>query len=218
LTCLIGPNGSGKTSLLHALAGIGRAEGEILIGGHDPRLSPPAERSALLIYVPASRHIAWSLRAGDLVELGITGEDVSERVRASLELLGLDGFENRRVDRMSTGERSRVLLARALAAAPRLLLLDEPTANLDPYWQLRLMDHLCSLAHEQGRTMLIALHDLEVARRYGDRLLLMEEGEIVADGRSADILDGAHLASVFGIRKIEGEWVWIRPEDRRSSP
>jgi iron complex transport system ATP-binding protein len=206
LTCLIGPNGSGKTSLLHALAGIGRPEGEVRIDGQDPKRAPPARRTRLLAYLPASREIVWPLLARDVVALGLPDGRSVDAVKASLELLGVSGLAERRVDRLSTGERSRVLIARVLAADPTLLLLDEPTANLDLLWQLRLMDHLRRLARRQGRAILAAIHDLEIARRFADRLVMMHEGAVRADGEPEMLLSSRHMREVFGVEPGDRGW------------
>jgi len=201
LICLIGPNGSGKTSLLHALARIGGASGDVRIDGRRPEDLVPAERRRLLSYLPASRDIAWPLAARDLVRLG-SDEDEADEAMAALELTRWAG---RRVDRLSTGERSRVLIARALAPKPRLLLFDEPVANLDPLWQLRLMERLGE-AVRNGQGAIVAMHDLDLAARFADRLVLMDQGAIVADGEPRTILASARLEAVFGIRKVSGEW------------
>jgi iron complex transport system ATP-binding protein len=212
LICLVGPNGSGKTSLLHALAGIGSPAGEVMIAGTDARMSAPAERQGLLSYLPATRQIAWPLTARDVILLGAHGR--SEIPAALTAELSLAALLDRRVDRLSTGERSRVLLARALAGEPRLLLLDEPVANLDPLWQLRLMTLLTSLpARAQG--VLVALHDLDLAARFADRLIVMNEGAIVADGDPAQLIGSGVIGEVFGIEKgAEGWRPLSRPEDR----
>jgi iron complex transport system ATP-binding protein len=202
LVCLVGPNGSGKTSLLHALARIGRPTGEVRIDGRRPEDLPPAQRRRLLSYLPASRDIAWPLATEDVVRLGA---DRTESLEA-MEALGLGPFARRRVDRLSTGERSRVLIARALASKPRLLLLDEPVANLDPLWQLRLMEILRD-ATAGGQGAVVAMHDLDLAARYADRLVLMDSGSIVADGAPDAMLHSDRLGDVFGIRRAGGIWL-----------
>lgn len=204
LTCLIGPNGSGKTSLLHALAGIGSPGGAVRIGGVDPMTLGPAHRPRLFSYLPASRDIGWPLAARDLIALGLPEE--LGAIDGLLDDLGLSAMADRRVDRMSTGERSRVLIARALAARPKLLLLDEPVANLDPLWQLKLMDYLAAYVRGGEHAVLLAVHDLELARSNGDRLIIMEHGRIAADGDPRALLDGPHIPAIFGIERREGGW------------
>jgi iron complex transport system ATP-binding protein len=205
LCCLIGPNGSGKTSLLHALAGIGAPSGTVLIEGADPRLLAPQLRQRLYSYLPASREIAWPLSASDLIALGL-GQRSPARIKELLRSFGLEDFASRRIDRMSTGERSRVLIARALASRPRLLLLDEPASNLDPLWQLKLMDHLAAEAGANGQAVLMAVHDLDLARCYADRLIVMHKGQVVADGMPGEVLAGSVIPAVFGIERSEGRW------------
>ena len=200
LTCLIGPNGSGKTSLLHAIGGIGSPGGKVRIDGVDPfRLGPP-QRQRLLTFAPASRDIKWPLTAQDLIRLG--GENAIDEVLAALELVP---FADRRVDLLSTGERARVLLARALAPRPLLLLLDEPVANLDPHWQLKLMGLLRDFTRQPGRAALMASHDLELAGRFANRLIVMDERRIVADG-GPQLLTGPEIPTVFGIERRNGDW------------
>jgi len=198
LACLVGPNGSGKTSLLHAIAGIGGPAGEVRIDGRDPRTLAPAERLRQLAFLPATRELLWPLRARDLIALGGAAEAEISEIVALLELGAVAG---RRADLLSTGERSRVLIARALAPRPRLLLLDEPTANLDPLWQIRLMEMLKGQLRETGQAALVAIHDLDAAARYADRILVMDKGRIAAEG-----LDRDNVASIFGIERVAGEW------------
>jgi iron complex transport system ATP-binding protein len=199
LLALVGPNGSGKTSLLHALARIGAAGGEVRIDGTDPAALAPDARRRLLAYLPATRDVAWPVTARDLVALGGGSfEDVAPD-------LDLEPLADRRMDQLSTGERSRVLLARALAPRPRLLLLDEPAANLDPAWQLRLMAALRTCV-DDGQGVIAAFHDLDLAARYADRMLVMSGGRVAADGIPAEILAGRVIADVFGIRRDDKGW------------
>jgi len=202
---LVGPNGSGKTSLLHALAGIGGPGGEVRIDGEDPRRLPPESRKRRLAYLPSSRDIAWPMTVRDVVALGSAAGS-----KEAIAALGLAGLADRRIDRLSTGERSRALIARALAQDSTLLLLDEPTANLDPAWQIRLMDRLRHVA--AARVVVAALHDLDLAARHCDRLIVMDEGAIAADGAPAGLLGGADIRRVFGVeRGADGGWTLVRP-------
>ena len=204
LVCLIGPNGSGKTSLLHALAGIGAPKGIVALDGADPRTLPPAARPAALTYLPASRDVPWPLLARDAIALGGGS--------AQFPALELESLLDRRLDTLSTGERSRVMIARALAPRPRLLLLDEPTANLDLLWQIRLMQLVREEVHSGGSAALVAIHDLEAAGRYADRVIVMDGGRIVAEGME-------EVPAVFGVERREGRWEAVRPRaDPRSSP
>ncbi|HYJ51584.1 MAG TPA: ABC transporter ATP-binding protein [Allosphingosinicella sp.] len=202
--CLIGPNGSGKTSLLHALAGIGAPTGTVALDGVDPRTLPPSVRPAFLTYLPASRDVPWPLLARDVIALGGGA--------AAFPTLELQPFLDRPINRLSTGERSRVLIARALAPRPKLLLLDEPTANLDPLWQIRLMALVREELKTGERAALVAIHDLDSAELYADRVIVMNEGRIVAEGMD-------QIPAVFGVERRAGRWEAIRPPaDPRSSP
>ena len=216
LVCLIGPNGSGKTSLLHALARINGADGAIRIHGQDPDRLAPDDRKRLLSFLPASREIAWPLSGRDLISLGLPSGGESGWLDAIGDALELAPLLDRRIDRLSTGERSRVLIARALVSRPRLVLLDEPAANLDPSWQLRLMDLLKRLA-AGGQSVIAAMHDLDLAARYADRLVLMEKGRIAAEGEPALLVSGPESPRFFGVSRGKSGWEWVSPPARPRS-
>ncbi|QPQ55717.1 ABC transporter ATP-binding protein [Allosphingosinicella flava] len=205
ITCLIGPNGSGKTSLLHALARIGKPAGTVEVGGKDVDRLAPEQRARALTYLPASRDIAWPLLARDVVMLGAAGAGGGDR-EALFASLGMAELADRRMDRLSTGERARVLLARALVARPNVLLLDEPTANLDPLWKIRMMERLSDEAGIGKRAVMIAVHDLDMAAAHADRLIVMQGGRIVADGDPDLVLDDPVIPAVFGVKRTEAGW------------
>jgi iron complex transport system ATP-binding protein len=216
LTCVIGPNGSGKTSLLHALARISGAAGSVSIAGTDVQGLAPAQRARLLAFLPASHDLVWPIGGRDLVALSGAGP---EEVAAVMERLELASFADRRTDRLSTGERSRILIARALAASPALLLLDEPTSNLDPLWQIRLMEMVRAEVAGTARAAVVAMHDLTAAGRYSDRLMVMESGRIAADGAPEAVLASPVIPAVFGVERTGEGWRPVSPAaGPRSSP
>jgi iron complex transport system ATP-binding protein len=214
LVAVIGPNGGGKTSLLRALAGVERSAGTVLIDGEDLDTILPARRPRLVTYLPASREVVWPIAARDVIALGLSAPD-PVRIEELIWLLELEPLASRPIDHLSTGERARVLLARALAPRPKLLLLDEPLSNLDPYWVLRLLEILRETV-ESGTTALVALHDIDRVIAV-DRALLMSGGDVKADLQPAEMLDSRALVDAFRIERSEGGWS-VRREGRRSSP
>jgi iron complex transport system ATP-binding protein len=215
MVALIGPNGGGKTSLLRALADIERTGGEVCIDGENLRALSPARRPYLATFLPASRELVWPISARDVISLGLPKAD-PDRVDELIDLLELGPLADRTVDRLSTGERARVLVARALAPKPRLLLLDEPLSNLDPYWVLRLME-IVREAVLEGAAALIALHDIDRVPAF-DRALLIAGGEIRADLPPHEMLPSAALAEAFRIERGEFGWAVRRTADPRSLP
>jgi iron complex transport system ATP-binding protein len=192
---LIGPNGSGKTSLLHALAGIPPALGAVTIAGTNSFGLRPDERQRLFTFLPASRDVAWPLSARDFIGLALPPATDWAALAERFELRPL---LDRRMDHLSTGERSRIMIARALAPDPLLLLLDEPIANLDPYWQLAILEELQNRARG-GKTVIAAIHDLGAAIDWSDRLLLMDGCRCVADAAPAEMLESGQIEMVFRI-------------------
>lgn len=204
LTALVGPNGAGKTSLLHALAGIGRPMGSVTIAGRPLAAIAPRTRAGALGYVPASRELAWPLSVRALVTLTAPAASADDVARM-LDLMALSPLAERRADRLSTGERSRVLIARALLPRPAILLLDEPFANLDPLWQLRLSERLRAAA-QSGMAVLFSAHDLDLASGLASRMLVMDGGARVADGAPDALIADGTVARVFGVARDGTGW------------
>lgn len=214
LVAVIGPNGGGKTSLLRALARIETSHGAVSIAGRDLDSAPESERRHLLAYLPASRDVRWSISVRDVIALGLAAND-PDRVDAMIETFDLSSLADRRVDSLSTGERARVLMARAFAAEPKALLLDEPLSNLDPYWVLRLVDEF-RRATDSGQILLVALHDLSLLDRF-DRAILVANGRIQMDETPAGLLADERFETIFRVRQADGRWQLIPPADPRSS-
>lgn len=214
LVALVGPNGGGKTSLLRALARIEGASGAVAIDGEDLDLAPLARRRHLLSLLPASRDVTWPIAARDVIALGLDRPDAA-RIDQLIGELELEALADRPINRLSTGERARVLFARALAGNPRILLLDEPLSNLDPYWVLRILSIL-EVTARSGHTILLALHDLAQLSHFG-RALLIANGRVQMDEAPAALVASERFGEVFRVEAANGGWS-IRLEDRQSSP
>lgn len=199
---VVGANGSGKTTLLRAALGLirpaaGRAE---LAGGEVRRLSE-VERARLVGYLPQERHVGWNMTAWRVASLGAFHARPAEarmRADAALARVGLLGLRDRGVLEMSGGERARVLLARLLATEAPLMVADEPIAGLDPDAQLLALDLLREEAN-RGAAVVLTLHDLGLAARYCDRLLVLASGRVVGDASPAQALTPAVLAEAFAL-------------------
>jgi iron complex transport system ATP-binding protein len=208
LTVIVGPNGAGKTTLLKALAGlIEPSEGKVTLDGKPVTHLRAAERARLIAYLPQSGSIAWPIPVADVAALGRLphGEKPDalppsgrEAVAAAIRSVGLQGFETRPATELSGGERARVLLARALATQAPVLLADEPVAALDPRHQLIVLDVLKTQAHA-GHTVAVIMHDLTLAARFADRIVLLDQGHVAASGNPEAVLTQAQLAASFGI-------------------
>jgi iron complex transport system ATP-binding protein len=214
---LVGPNGSGKTTLLRALAGIEESSGAAgaTVLGEALASASPARRSALLGFLPASRDVRWPIPVRDVIALGLPKRD-DDRVEKLLARLKLNGLAERPIDQLSTGERARALLGRAMANRPRLLLLDEPLSNLDPAWVLRTLDLLDEVARE-GTGIALALHDLSLLHRF-DRVWMLDRGRLVADLPPAALLASPDFAAVFGVEPDGTGWALRPSADPQSSP
>jgi iron complex transport system ATP-binding protein len=205
LVGLIGANGSGKSTLLRALAGLLPAEsGSVLLGGKALEGIPLREVARTMAYLPQGPECHWPLTADRVVALGRlpfhgrSSELDEEHITRALAAVDAIHLRERAVNELSGGERARVFLARALAGDPALLLIDEPAAGLDPYHQLQLMELLETMARG-GRGVLVVLHDLGLAARFCKRLLLLNEGKLIASGGPEVVLTDRLLAEAHRV-------------------
>lgn len=206
---LTGPNGSGKTTLLRTALGLqAPSEGDVRLFGERLRDLPIRERARRVAWMPQEEAPRDNVRLLDYVMfgryahlppfLGETRED-REVARAALTEVGLDDRADAGIRELSGGERQRLLLARALAQEAPVLLLDEPTAHLDIGHQLDLLDRVGRLVRERGVLAVAALHDLNLAARFADRIVVLAHGHLVADGHADEVLDPPLLRRVWGV-------------------
>ena len=204
---VLGPNGAGKSTLMRALAGQLTCTGRVAVDGRDIATLPLAERARLIAHLPQARIISWPLVVRDLVGLGRmpwqgVSRAFSDRDRAlcteAMAMMDVLPLADRPATELSGGEQARVLAARAIAQDTPVLLADEPASGLDPAHQMTMMAGLRRLS-AKGRTVLVSLHDLTLAARWCDRILLMRDGSVAAEGAPADVLTAERLRDVFGI-------------------
>jgi len=204
---LVGPNGAGKTTLLRTLAGLAAHSGEVILGGTPAVALSPRERARKLAYVPQDHEVHWPLSVRTVVTYGRLPHHTSlashhpadaEAIERALAAAAIEDLALRSYASLSAGEKARVVLARALAAEPDLLLADEPTSHLDLYFQLQIMDILRDQA-AGGRAVVVVLHDLGLAARFCDRIVLMDRGRIVADGPPAEVLTVDNIRNVYRV-------------------
>ena len=204
---VVGANGAGKTTLLRAVAGLIPYDGGLELHGREVRAWPAKERARAVALVRQQADLSVDFTAAEIVALGrapwlgwaerLAGAD-RQRVEAALASVDLTELAHRPVTRLSGGEQQRVALAQALVQDAPLLLLDEPTAHLDVRHQLDLMGRLAALGRE-GRTVVAAVHDLELAARFADRMWVLSGGTVAADGPPADVLTPGLLRDAFGV-------------------
>lgn len=209
LTALVGPNACGKSTLLRGLARLlGPRHGSVILDGRDISTYPTRQVALRLGLLPQAATAPEGITVEDLVGRGryphqswlrqwsLEDEAAVER---ALELTGTLDLRHRPIDELSGGQRQRAWIAMSLAQATQLMLLDEPTTYLDIAHQIEVLDLLRHLVEEDGRTVVIVLHDLNQACRYADRLVAMRDGRIVAEGPPGEIVTDELVRTVFGI-------------------
>ena len=212
---LIGPNGAGKTTLLRTIAGVvGMSSGEVLLEGADLASLSAREVAERLALVPQIAPYTHGFNVIELVLMGryphlgrfqIEGKEDARVVRDAMRQSETETFADRTLETLSGGERQRVFIARALAQQPRILLMDEPTANLDVLHQFKVMDIVRGLV-DDGLTAVAAIHDLNMAARYCDRLVVMSSGRVIAQGGAGRRADAGDHSCGFrcGVRSPRG--------------
>ncbi|EHQ35706.1 ABC transporter ATP-binding protein [Methanoplanus limicola] len=211
---LVGPNGSGKTTLIKCIDGILKPEGEISIFGSPISSMDRTDIARQIAYVPQSLPDGLSSRVFETILMGrkphlnwnISPED-SEKVYRGMKLLGVEDYAFRKVKELSGGERQRVMIARSIVQETPVILMDEPTSNLDIRHQMEVMDTVSRLADEKGLTVIVSVHDLNLAARYCDKIVMLSEGSMKCFGTPADLLKDDIIRDVYGIEvKINMEF------------
>ena len=215
LVALVGPNGAGKTTLLRALAGLVPSDGAVHVGGDAVSSLTLRERARRFAYLPQGHIVYWPLPARDIVALGryphgatdparLTAKD-TDAVRRAMQATDVMEFSERRVTELSGGERSRVALARVLAVEAPVILADEPTASLDPRHQFDVMKSLRASA-DKGVLVIVVTHDLGLAARFADTVLVLSDGRLVSQGAPAEALSEKIMGEVFRISAYRAEY------------
>ncbi|MCJ2181466.1 ABC transporter ATP-binding protein [Novosphingobium sp. 1949] len=206
---VIGPNGAGKSTFVRALLGLVEpSAGTVMLDGTDLAAWTRPDIARQLAYLPQGQTLHWPLSVERVVALGriphlparapLSAHDHAA-IEQAMQRADVTALRQRRVDTLSGGERARVLFARALAVEAAGLIADEPLASLDPGHQIDVMALLAQEAR-RGKLVIAVLHDLTLAARYCDRLLLIDNGRLCADGAPLDVLTPARLEAVYGIR------------------
>ena len=211
---LIGPNGAGKTSLLRILANLREPDaGKVRYGGRSAADVGSRELAQRVAYLAQAGTVHWPMRVESLVALGrlphrrpMQGLDAADRAAIERAMAACDimPFRSRTMGEVSGGERLRILLARALAVEADILQADEPIAALDPLHHLQVME-LLRMTARQGRGVVVVLHDLALAARFCDRLVLLAGGGVLAEGQPSVVLCDEHIATAYGVEVVRGE-------------
>jgi len=206
---LVGPNGSGKTTLIKCIDKILKPKGSILIDGKDIDTVSRTELAKRLGYVPQSSSTPLATTVFDTVLMGrrphiswrVSDSDL-DKVADILGLLHLEYLAMRDFSQLSGGQKQKVLIARALAQEPEVLLLDEPTSSLDMKHQLEVMETISSLVKEKKISAVMALHDLNLASMFVDKLAILKGGKIYAAGEPIDLLNAKNIRDVYGVEAV----------------
>jgi iron complex transport system ATP-binding protein len=206
---LIGPNGSGKSTLIRAMSGVLPCQsGQVMVNGQPIMQLTPAQRARWVAVVPQARNLPPAFSGWETVAMGRTPYlnwlgQLSTRdddiIHSAMERTGTLELSDRLVGELSGGEQQRLFIARALAQAAPILLLDEPTAHLDLQYQFSLLDLVRELAKKDSLSVLLALHDLNLVARYSDQVVLLVAGQIQAVGTPTEVLTSNYLSQAYHV-------------------
>jgi iron complex transport system ATP-binding protein len=209
LLAVIGPNGSGKTTLIRAISQVlPYVTGQLHINGADLMQASDNSRARLMAVVPQSTYVPPSFLVQEVVLMGRTpymnwngkaSREDDKFVREAMEQTDVEKYKDQMCGELSAGERQRVILARALAQNTPVLLMDEPTSHLDLRYQIEFLELARTLCLNYGKTVLVAMHDLNLAARFGDLILAMENGKTAAFGSVEEILQADILSTIYGL-------------------
>ncbi|QMV51156.1 ABC transporter ATP-binding protein [Ewingella americana] len=207
ITVLLGPNGSGKSTLLRSLAGLNRAEGQLILDGHDLMPMPFARRAEQVVYLPQSLpagvhlHVLESIIVAQRASGSHSKQaETTEQVMTLLQQLGIEHLALSYLDQLSGGQKQLVGLAQSLIRQPSLLLLDEPLSALDLNYQFHVMDLVRKETQKRNIVTVVVVHDINIALRHGDRVLMLKDGNLIADGEPEEVITPDSLARVYGVR------------------
>lgn len=209
---ILGPNGSGKTTLLRVLAGVLKpCAGAVLLDGEDIHKMPPKLVARKIAVVAQNGYIPFPFSVRDMVMMGREphlgrfsreSRRDTDVISQAMTATGITHLAKRSVLDLSYGERQRVIIARALAQEPGILLLDEPTSHLDPGYRMEIMDIFKSLSRRKNIGVMAVLHDVNLASQYSDRLILLNHGRKVADGLPEEVVTKENMESVYGVDTV----------------
>ncbi len=210
LLCILGPNGSGKTTLLRCMLGqLKIGGGQLLLDGRDIHRYSAKGLARMLAYVPQTPQSAFAFNVLDLVlmgrfahggALGLASEEDLAVAQLAMEMTHTQPFASRTLEELSGGESQCVMIARALAQQPSVMLLDEPTSHLDLKNQLMIHRMMQRLAHDWGMAVVCVSHDINQAAHFADQLVLMRGGQVVADGPPREVIHRQTLEQVYDVR------------------
>ncbi|ETS30277.1 iron ABC transporter ATP-binding protein [Photorhabdus temperata] len=206
ITVLLGPNGSGKSTLLRSLAGLNRASGQIWLDGQDLMKMNFAQRAENVVYLPQSLpagvhlHVLESIIVAQRASGGRHSETSEEEVMSLLRQLGIEHLALCYLDQLSGGQKQLVGLAQSLIRKPTLLLLDEPLSALDLNYQYHVMDLVAQETYRRNIITVVVVHDINIALRHGNHVLMLQKGNLIAEGIPEQVITPDSLAQVYGVR------------------